>query len=411
MRNLVGVPRIAYFGPSGTFTEMALARFEELGAFDAPVERVSAASPPAALQMLRDGEVDGAVVPIESSVEGSVPPTMDGLALGSRLQIVAETELDIAFTVVARPGVAREDVATIGAYPVAAAQVREWIADNLPGAAIVAAATLSDRYVTARFLPDKAIDLVDEACAMIRTEIDSLPTELDDIRRRIMQHEIEEAALQKETDALSLSRLETLRKELSDMRDQFQSMQAKWENEKDDIGKVQRLREEMEQVNAEIERAERSYDLNKAAELKYGKLPRLKAELEEAEKAPSEDASLLRDRVTEEEIAKIVARWTGIPVSKLVEGEREKLLRLSNVLHQRVIGQDEAVTAVSEAILRSRAGIQDPNRPIGSFLFLGPTGVGKTELAKALAEAGETFDGGYYWHYDENGLPMIYSIE
>ncbi len=258
---------------------------------------------------------------------------------------------------------------------------------KIQDAAIIAAATLSNRYITDRFLPDKAIDLIDEACAMIRTEMDSMPVELDDIRRRIMQHEIEEAALQKETDTLSQSRLDTLRKELSDMRDQFQSMQAKWENEKDDIGKVQRLREEMEQVNAEIEQAERKYDLNRAAELKYGQLPKLKAELEAAEKEPSEEASLLRDRVTEEEIAKIVARWTGIPVSKLVEGEREKLLRLANVLHQRVIGQDEAVTAVSEAILRSRAGIADEHRPIGSFLFLGPTGVGKTELAKALAEA------------------------
>ncbi|MBR3905816.1 MAG: AAA family ATPase, partial [Clostridia bacterium] len=258
---------------------------------------------------------------------------------------------------------------------------------KIQDAAIIAAATLSNRYITDRFLPDKAIDLIDEACAMIRTEMDSMPVELDDIRRRIMQHEIEEAALQKETDALSLSRLETLRKELSDMREQFAAMQAKWENEKNDIGKVQRLREEMEQVNAEIERAERSYDLNKAAELKYGKLPRLKAELEEAEKVPSEDATLLRDRVTEDEIAKIVSKWTGIPVSKLVEGEREKLLRLADVLHNRVIGQNEAVTAVSEAILRSRAGIADEHRPIGSFLFLGPTGVGKTELAKALAEA------------------------
>ncbi|MBQ4639229.1 MAG: ATP-dependent chaperone ClpB [Clostridia bacterium] len=258
---------------------------------------------------------------------------------------------------------------------------------KIQDAAIIAAATLSNRYITDRFLPDKAIDLIDEACAMIRTEMDSMPVELDDIRRRIMQHEIEEAALQKETDPLSQSRLETLRKELSDMRDRFQSMQAKWENEKSDIGKVQRLREEIEQVNAEIEQAERKYDLNKAAELKYGKLPRLKAELEEAEKAPSEDATLLRDRVTEDEIAKIVSKWTGIPVSKLVEGEREKLLRLADVLHNRVIGQNEAVTAVSEAILRSRAGIADEHRPIGSFLFLGPTGVGKTELAKALAEA------------------------
>ena len=253
--------------------------------------------------------------------------------------------------------------------------------------AIIAAATLSNRYITDRFLPDKAIDLIDEACAMIRTEMDSMPVELDDIRRRIMQHEIEEAALQKETDPLSQTRLETLRKELSAMREEFAAMQARWENEKNDIGKVQRLREEMERVNTEIEQAERQYDLNRAAELKYGTLPRLKAELESAEKEPGGDATLLRDRVTEDEIARIVARWTGIPVSKLVEGEREKLLRLSNVLHQRVIGQDEAVTAVSEAILRSRAGIADENRPIGSFLFLGPTGVGKTELAKSLAEA------------------------
>ncbi len=243
---------------------------------------------------------------------------------------------------------------------------------KIQDAAIIAAATLSNRYITDRFLPDKAIDLIDEACAMIRTEMDSMPVELDDIRRRIMQHEIEEAALQKETDALSLSRLDTLRKELSDMREQFSAMQAKWENEKNDIGNVQRLREEIEQVNAQIEQAERKYDLNRAAELKYGKLPRLKEELAAAEKEPAEDATLLRDRVTEEEIAKIVARWTGIPVSKLVEGEREKLLRLANVLHQRVIGQDEAVTAVSEAILRSRAGIADEHRPIGSFLFLGP---------------------------------------
>ena len=253
--------------------------------------------------------------------------------------------------------------------------------------AIIAAATLSNRYITDRFLPDKAIDLIDEACAMIRTEMDSMPVELDDIRRRIMQHEIEEAALQKETDPLSQTRLETLRKELSAMREEFAAMQARWENEKNDIGKVQRLREEMERVNTEIEQAERQYDLNRAAELKYGTLPRLKAELESAEKEPGGDATLLRDRVTEDEIARIVARWTGIPVSKLVEGEREKLLRLSNVLHQRVIGQDEAVTAVSEAILRSRAGIADENRPIGSFLFLAPTGVGKTELAKSLAEA------------------------
>ena len=254
--------------------------------------------------------------------------------------------------------------------------------------ALIAAATLSNRYITDRFLPDKAIDLVDEACALIRTEMDSMPTELDDIRRAIMQHEIEEAALKKETDPLSQERLAQLRKELSDLRDQFNEMKTRWENEKNEIGQVQKLREEIEKINAEIEQAERKYDLSRAAELKYGELPRLKSQLEEAEresKAP--DATLLRDKVTEEEIARIVSRWTGIPVSKLVEGEREKLLRLPDVLHKRVIGQDEAVNLVSEAILRSRAGIADENRPIGSFLFLGPTGVGKTELAKALAEA------------------------
>ena len=253
--------------------------------------------------------------------------------------------------------------------------------------ALIAAATLSNRYITDRFLPDKAIDLVDEACAMIRTEMDSMPTELDDIRRRIMQHEIEEAALKKETDPLSQERLNVIHKELSDMREQFNEMKTRWENEKNEIGKVQKLREEIEQVNVQIEQAERKYDLTRAAELKYGQLPKLKEELAEAEKESPNKATLLRDKVTEEEIARIVARWTGIPVSKLMEGEREKLLRLPQVLHQRVIGQDEAVTAVSEAILRSRAGVADENRPIGSFLFLGPTGVGKTELAKALAEA------------------------
>ncbi|MBE5783541.1 MAG: ATP-dependent chaperone ClpB [Clostridiales bacterium] len=258
---------------------------------------------------------------------------------------------------------------------------------KIQDAALIAAATLSSRYITDRFLPDKAIDLVDEACAMIRTEMDSMPTELDDIRRRIMQHEIEEAALKKETDALSLERLSQIRKELSDMQDQFKEMQSRWENEKNEIGKVQKLREEMERVNAEIEQAERKYDLTRAAELKYGQLPRLKEQLAAAEKETPSEATLLRDRVTEEEIARIVARWTGIPVSKLVEGEREKLLRLPDTLHQRVIGQEEAVERVSEAILRSRAGVADENRPIGSFLFLGSTGVGKTELAKALAEA------------------------
>ena len=257
-------------------------------------------------------------------------------------------------------------------------------------AALVAAATLSNKYITERFLPDKAIDLVDEACAMIRTEIDSLPSELDDISRHIMQLEIEEAALKKEEDAISKAHLEEVQKELAEQRDQFNAMKARWEAEKEAIGKVSSLREEIERVNAEIEKAERTYDLNRAAELKYGELPKLKQELEKEEAIAEEsrgENSLLRDKVTEEEIARIVGRWTGIPVAKLMEGEREKLLHLEDVLHERVIGQDEAVKKVAEAILRSRAGIQDPNRPLGSFLFLGPTGVGKTELAKALAQA------------------------
>ncbi len=256
--------------------------------------------------------------------------------------------------------------------------------------ALIAAATLSNRYISDRFLPDKAIDLVDEACAMIRTEIDSMPLELDEISRKIMQHEIEEAALKKETDSLSQEHLKEIQKELADQRSQFKEMKVKWENEKRAISKVQKLREEIEKVNAEIEKAERSYDLNKAAEYKYGKLPELTKQLEAeeqiAEQSQASD-SLLRDRVTDEEIARIIGRWTGIPVSKLMEGEREKLLKLEDILHRRVIGQEEAVEKVTEAILRSRAGIQDPNRPIGSFLFLGPTGVGKTELAKALAQA------------------------
>ena len=256
--------------------------------------------------------------------------------------------------------------------------------------ALIAAATLSNRYITDRFLPDKAIDLVDEACAMIRTEIDSLPTELDDIRRRIMQLEIEEAALKKDDDAITKAHLEEVQKELAEQRETFNAMKARWENEKNAIAKVTKLREDIERVNADIEKAERAYDLNRAAELKYGELPRLQKELAEeeaiAEQSKGEN-SLLRDKVTEEEIARIVGRWTGIPVQKLMEGEREKLLHLEDVLHQRVIGQDEAVTKVCEAILRSRAGIQDPNRPLGSFLFLGPTGVGKTELAKALAQS------------------------
>ena len=255
--------------------------------------------------------------------------------------------------------------------------------------AIIAAATLSHRYITDRFLPDKAIDLIDEACAMIRTEIDSMPTELDVIQRKIIQHEIEEAALKKESDRLSQEHLAEIQRELAEMREQFNAMKAKWDNEKAAIGKVQKLREQIEALNADIERAEESYDLNKAAELKYGRLPALQKELEEEERlaeTASRSDSLLRDKVTDEEIARIIERWTGIPVSKLMEGERDKLLHLEDILHKRVIGQDEAVTRVTEAIIRSRAGIQDPNRPIGSFLFLGPTGVGKTELAKTLAE-------------------------
>ncbi len=255
-------------------------------------------------------------------------------------------------------------------------------------AALIAAATLSNRYISDRFLPDKAIDLVDEACAMIKTEMDSMPSEMDDLARKITQLQIEQVSLKKETDPLSRSRLAELEKELAETQDKFKAMKARWENEKKDINKVQSLREQIEQVNADIEKAQREYDLNKAAELKYGRLPELQKQLEAEEAAASEKSgnTLLRDTVTEEEIARIVARWTGIPVAKLVEGEREKLLHLEDVLHQRVIGQDEAVSKVSDAILRSRTGIANPNRPIGSFLFLGPTGVGKTELAKALAQ-------------------------
>ena len=255
--------------------------------------------------------------------------------------------------------------------------------------AIIAAATLSNRYITDRFLPDKAIDLIDEACALIRTEIDSMPTELDVIQRKIIQHEIEEAALKKETDRLSQEHLAEIQKELSDMREEFKAKKAQWDNEKEAIGKVQQLRADLESANAELEKAQREYDLNKAAELQYGKIPALKKALEAEEQiaADGKARSLLRDKVTEEEIARIIERWTGIPVAKLMEGEREKLLHLEDILHQRVVGQDEAVRLVSEAILRSRAGIADPDKPIGSFLFLGPTGVGKTELAKTLAEA------------------------
>ena len=261
---------------------------------------------------------------------------------------------------------------------------------KIQDAALIAAATLSNRYITDRFLPDKALDLVDEACALIKTEMNSMPTEMDELRHRIMQLEIEEAAMKKETDKLTQAHLAEVQKELAELREQFNGMKARWENEKQSIGKVQNLRQEIEKINAEIEMAQNRYDLNKAAELKYGKLPQLQKELEEAEKTgetEEKEDTLLRDKVTEEEISRIVARWTGIPVAKLMEGEREKLLHLEDILHRRVIGQDEAVTKVSDAILRSRAGIRDPKRPIGSFLFLGPTGVGKTELAKALAEA------------------------
>ena len=271
---------------------------------------------------------------------------------------------------------------------------------KISDSAIIAAATLSHRYITDRFLPDKAIDLVDEACAQIRTEMDSMPTELDAVSRKIIQMEIEEAALKKEEDELSRGRLAQLQKELAEERDSFNAMKAQWENEKEAIGKVQQLRETIEDLNRQIEAAEQNYDLEKAAELKYGRLPEAQKRLaEEEQRAQSaKDSNILRDRVTDEEIARIVERWTGIPVSRLVQGEREKLLNLENILHQRVVGQDEAVRSVSEAIQRSRAGIQDPNRPIGSFLFLGPTGVGKTELAKTLAQA--LFD-------DENNMVRI----
>ena len=266
--------------------------------------------------------------------------------------------------------------------------------------AIIAAATLSHRYITDRFLPDKAIDLVDEACAQIRTEMDSMPTELDEVSRKIIQMEIEEAALKKEEDPISKGRLIELQKELAETRDTFNEMKARWENEKNAITRVQQLREQLEELNRQVEAAEQRYDLEKAAELKYGRIPELQKALqaEEQKAQQGKESNILRDRVTDEEIARIVERWTGIPVSRLVQGEREKLLRLDETLHERVVGQDEAVQAVAEAIQRSRAGIQDPNRPIGSFLFLGPTGVGKTELAKTLAQA--LFD-------DENNMVRI----
>ena len=252
--------------------------------------------------------------------------------------------------------------------------------------ALISAATLSNRYITDRFLPDKAIDLIDEACALIKTEMDSMPTELDEVNRKIMQYQIEATALKKEKDELSKKRLDEINKEIAELQDKFNEMKAKWLKEKDNIGKAQRLREEIDKVNIEIEQAQRVNNLNKAAELKYGKLPDLQKQLkEEEEKSKEKNNTLLRDKVSDEEIAKIVSKWTHIPVSKLVEGEREKLLHLEDTLHERVIGQDEAVKLVSDAIIRSRAGIQDPSKPIGSFLFLGPTGVGKTELAKTLA--------------------------
>ena len=266
--------------------------------------------------------------------------------------------------------------------------------------AIIAAATLSHRYITDRFLPDKAIDLIDEACAQLRTEQDSMPTELDSVNRHIIQLQIEEESLKKEEDELSKSRLAQIRKELAEEQESFNAKKAQWENEKNSLEKVQKIRKDIEDLHRQIEAAEQSYDLGKAAELKYGRLPQLQKQLEEQERRNQQegDSALVHEKVTDEEIAKIVERWTGIPVSRLVQGEREKLLHLDETLHKRVVGQDEAVQAVTEAIQRSRAGIQDPNRPIGSFLFLGPTGVGKTELAKALAEA--LFD-------DENNLVRI----
>ena len=259
---------------------------------------------------------------------------------------------------------------------------------KITDSSLVAAATLSNRYITDRFLPDKAIDLVDEACAMIKTEMDSLPAELDEVQRKIMQMEIEEAALKKEDDRLSKERLEELQKELAEMREDFKARKARWENEKASVEKVSKLREEIESVNSEIQIAQRNYDLNKAAELQYGRLPELKKQLEEEEeRVAKEDRSMVRESVTEDEIAKIISRWTGIPVAKLTESERNKTLHLDKILHERVVGQDEAVELVTESIIRSKAGIKDPSKPIGSFLFLGPTGVGKTELAKALAES------------------------
>ena len=270
---------------------------------------------------------------------------------------------------------------------------------KITDSALVSAAILSDRYITDRFLPDKAIDLVDEACAMIKTEMDSMPAELDELSRRIMQLQIEEAALKKETDHLSQDRLAELQKELAELKSNFSTQKAQWENEKSSVDKLSKLREEIEHVNGEIQAAQQAYDLNKAAELQYGKLPELQKQLEEEEeKVKNQDLSLVHESVTEDEIARIISKWTGIPVAKLTESERSKTLHMDELLHKRVIGQDEGVTKVTEAIIRSKAGIKDPTKPIGSFLFLGPTGVGKTELAKALAEA--LFD-------DENNMVRI----
>ena len=270
---------------------------------------------------------------------------------------------------------------------------------KITDSALVSAAMLSNRYISDRFLPDKAIDLVDEACALIKTELDSMPAELDELQRRVMQMEIEEAALKKEEDRLSKDRLEALQKELADLKNEFQSRKAQWDNEKNSVEKVQKLREELEHINKEIAMAQQNYDLEKAAELQYGKKPQIQRQLEiEEEQVKNKDLSLVHESVSEEEIAKIISRWTGIPVAKLTESERNKTLHLDEELHKRVIGQEEGVTKVTEAIIRSKAGIKDPSKPIGSFLFLGPTGVGKTELAKALAAS--LFD-------DENNMVRI----
>ena len=270
---------------------------------------------------------------------------------------------------------------------------------KITDSALVAAATLSNRYISDRFLPDKAIDLVDEACALIKTELDSMPTELDELRRRVMQLEIEEAALKKETDNLSRERLADLQKELAELRDEFNTKKAQWDNEKHSVENLSKLREQIEDMNKQIEKAKQNYDLNKAAELQYGELPKLQQQLSiEEEKVKNEDLSLVHESVTEDEIARIVSRWTGIPIAKLTEGERTKILHLDEELHKRVIGQDDGVQKVTDAIIRSKAGIKDPTKPIGSFLFLGPTGVGKTELAKALAQC--LFD-------DENNMVRI----